>query len=243
MSYAYNFLQWDRAKVIYAGGVEELCWHTYFGFHTLKFLSGSKEGTEFVNAPFDKRRNGITFGEGSCLFCMEDYEHAKARGARILGEIVSFGYSFDPFRLHKYNPRGTGLKLAIKEALDNAGLKPEDIDYISANANSTVTGDKIECDAIKEVFGSYGKKVPVSSIKSMVGECYSVTGAFSAAAALGALHENFIPPTINYEVPDPDCDLNIVANKSKSADLKHVLVVGFAPSGANSCMILKKYEE
>ncbi len=242
MSYAYNFLQWDRAKVIYAGGVEELCWHTFFGFHTLQFLSGSKEKTEFVNCPFDKRRNGITFGEGACLFCMEDYEHAKARGARILGEIASFGYSFDPFRLNRYNPRVTGLKLAMKAALDNAGLMANDIDYICANANSTKSADKYECVAIKDVFGSHAKVVPVSSVKSMVGDCYSVTTGFAAAAALGAIYENFIPPTINYQVPDPDCDLNIIANKSVSANLKNVLVVGFAPSGANSCMVLRKYE-
>lgn len=243
MSYAYNFLQWDRAKVIYAGGVEELCWHTFFCFHTLKFISGAKEGTEFINCPFDKRRNGITFGEGACLFCMEDVEHAKARNARILGEIASFGYSFDPFRLHKYNPRGTGLKLAIEDALNNAGLMATDIDYICANANSTVAADKIESMVIKQIFGEYGKKVPVSSVKSMVGECYSVTGGFSAAAALGAIHEGFIPPTMNYQEPDPDCDLNIIANKSCPANLKNVLVVGFAPSGANSCMVLRKYED
>ncbi len=242
MSYAYNFLQWDRAKVIYAGGVEELCWHTYFGFHTLQFLSGSKSGTEFVNCPFDKRRNGITFGEGACLFCMEDYEHAKARGARILGEVASFGYSFDPFRLNRYNPRVTGLKLAMRAALDNAGLMAHDIDYICANANSTKSADKYECVAIKDVFGSHAKVVPVSSVKSMVGDCYSVTTGFAAAAALGAIYENFIPPTINYQVPDPDCDLNIIANKSVSANLKNVLVVGFAPSGANSCMVLRKFE-
>lgn len=243
MSYAYNFLQWDRAKVIYAGGVEELCWHTFFCFHTLKFISGAKEGTEFINCPFDKRRNGITFGEGACLFCMEDVEHAKARNARILGEIASFGYSSDPSRLHKYNPRGTGLKLAIEDALNNAGLMATDIDYICANANSTVAADKIESMVIKQIFGEYGKKVPVSSVKSMVGECYSVTGGFSAAAALGAIHEGFIPPTMNYQEPDPDCDLNIIANKSCPANLKNVLVVGFSPSGANSCMILRKYEE
>lgn len=243
MSYAYNFLQWDRARVIYAGGVEELCWHTFFCFHTLKFISGAKEGAEFINCPFDKRRNGITFGEGACLFCMEDVEHAKARNARILGEIASFGYSSDPSRLHKYNPRGTGLKLAIEDALNNAGLMATDIDYICANANSTVAADKIESMVIKQIFGEYGKKVPVSSVKSMVGECYSVTGGFSAAAALGAIHEGFIPPTMNYQEPDPDCDLNIIANKSCPANLKNVLVVGFSPSGANSCMILRKYEE
>lgn len=242
MSYAYNFLQWDRAKVVYAGGVEELCWHTFFGFHALQFLSGSKPGVEFINCPFDKRRNGITFSEGACLFCMEEYDHAKARGARILGEVASFGYSFDPFRLNRYNPRVTGLKLAMRQALDNAGLMATDIDYICANANSTKSADKYECLAIKDVFGSHAKVVPVSSVKSMVGDGYSVTTGFAAGAALGAICGGFIPPTINYRVPDPECDLNIIANKSVPANLKNVLVVGFAPGGANSCMVLRKYE-
>ena len=240
MNYAYDFLKWDRAKVILAGGVEEMCLQTFFGFYALKFMSGSKEGTQFINCPFDKRRNGVTLGEGACLIVMEDYNHAKARDAKILGEVLAFGYSFDPFRINKYNPRAVGLKLAIQEVLDEADLAPSDIDYICSNANSTIAADKIETFAIKEIFGDCSKKVPISSIKSMVGECYSVSGAFAVAAGLGALNGNFIPPTVNYQEPDPDCDLDYVPNVAREAKLKHVLIINFGPSGSNTCMILKK---
>ncbi len=243
MQYAYDFIQWDRAKVIYTGGVEEMCLQTFFGFYALKFMSGSKEGTTFINCPFDKRRNGVTFGEGACLVAMEDYAHARARKARILGEIASFGYSFDPFRINKYNPRGTGLKLAIKEALNEAGLGASDIDYICSNANSTVAADRVETNAIKEIFGEYSYKIPISSIKSMIGECYSVSGAFAVAAALGALYENFLPPTMNYQEPDPECDLDYVPNQSRPAKLDHVLVINFGPGGSNTCMVLRKFNE
>jgi len=242
MSYAYDFIQLDRAKVIFAGGVEELCKQTYYGFHTLKFISGSKEGEEFVNCPFDKRRNGATFGEGACLAVMEDYEHAKNRGAKILGEVLSFGYYFDPFRINKYNPRGIGIREAMKQALDNADLKPKDIDYICANANSTVAADKIETEAIKDIFGKHSSKIPVSAIKSMIGECYSVSGAFSVAAGLGVLNENFIPPTINYKEKDSDCDLDYVPNQARKAKVNNILINNFGPNGSHCCMVLGRFK-
>lgn len=242
LSYAYDFFQMERAKVIYAGSVEELCFHTYFGFYTLKFLSGSKEGTSFVNCPFDKRRNGITFGEGACLVAMEDHDHAVKRGARILGEVLGFGYFFDPFRINRYNPRGTGVKAAIRNALEDAQVGPEEIDYICANANSTVAADKIETEAIKEVFGPRAYKIPVSSIKSMTGECYSASGSFAVAACLGALTDDFIPPTVNYQEPDPDCDLDYVPNQSRKARLNKILIITFGPEGSNSCMVLGRYQ-
>ncbi len=242
MQYAYDFLQWDRAKVIFAGGVEEMCMQTFFGFYTLKFMSGSKEGTTFINCPFDKRRNGVTLGEGACLIVMEDYEHAKARNARILGEIASFGYSFDPSRINKYNPRATGLKRAMTEALEEAEVDITDIDYICSNANSTLAADKIETNAIKEIFGKHAYKIPVSAVKSMIGECYSVSGAFAVAASLGALNESFIPPTVNYKEPDPDCDLDYVPNEARPAKLKNIFIINFSPSGSNTCMVLRKFE-
>ncbi|MFA5059906.1 MAG: beta-ketoacyl-[acyl-carrier-protein] synthase family protein [Candidatus Omnitrophota bacterium] len=241
MSYSYDFIQYGRAKVIYAGTVEEMCKQTFFGFYTLKFMSGSKEGEPFINCPFDKRRNGITFGEGACIIAMEDYEHAKNRNAPIMAEVLGFGTCFDPFRINKYNPRGTGLIQSIKNTLENCGLGITDIDYICANANSTVAADKIETLAIKEVFGQQAYKIPVSSIKSMTGECYSASGAFAAAASLGALNRNFIPPTVNYKERDPDCDLDYVPNKSRKANLKNILVITFGPNGNNTCMVLRKF--
>jgi 3-oxoacyl-[acyl-carrier-protein] synthase II len=242
LQYAYDFIQWDRAKVIYAGGVEEFCLPTYLGFNAIEYLSGAKPNQEFVNAPFDRRRNGITLGEGACVIAVEEYEHAKARGAHIWAEILGFGYSFDPFKIHKFNPRGTGMKEAMRLALKENGLKPEDIDYICANANSTQAADKIETEAIKEVFGDHAYKVPVSAVKSMVGECYSVTGAFNVAAGVGAICENFLFPTVNYKEADPACDLDYVPNQWRHADLRHVLVNCFGPNGNNNCMVLKKFE-
>lgn len=243
MSYAYDFLQYERAKVIYTGGVEEMAYLTFYGFYVLKFMSGSKDGEAFINCPFDKRRNGVTFGEGACLLCMEDYEHALRRDAPIMAEVLGFGTSFDPFRINKYNPRGAGLKRSMQFALKEAGVKPEDIDYICANANSSIAADKIETEALKEIFGEHAKRIPISAVKSMLGECYSVSGALAAAASVGVLVKNFIPPTINYEIPDPACDLDYVPNKSRKAEVNHILIINFGPNGTNTCMVLKRFKK
>lgn len=241
LSYAYDFIKLERAKLILAGGVEEMCYHTFFGFHELKFLSGAKEGVTHVNCPFDKRRNGITFGEGAVLLGVEELEHAKERKASILGEILGFGSCFDPFRIHKYNPRGTGVKEVMRLALKDANLTTEDIDCIFANANSTQPADKIETEAIKDVFGARAYKIPVTAIKSMIGETFSVSGAMAAAAALGAINKGFIPPTVNYKEKDPVCDLDYVPNKSRKADLDKVMILTFGPSGNSTCMIVGRY--
>jgi 3-oxoacyl-[acyl-carrier-protein] synthase II len=240
MKYAYDFLQLGRARLVYAGGLEELCWPTFMGFHALQFLSGSKEGQPFINCPFDRRRNGITFGEGACLAALEDYDHAVQRGAHVMAEVLSFGYYFDPYRINKYNPRGTGMVKAMRSALEEAGLAAGDIDYICANANSTPAADKIECQAIQDVFGPRAKMIPVSAVKSMLGECYSVSGALSVAACLGAMERDFIPPTINYVSPDPDCPLDVVPNTSRPARLNRILINNFSPSGNHACMVISR---
>ncbi len=240
MQYAYDFIQLDRAKIVFSGSIEEMNYYTFYAFHTLEFMSGSREGESFVNCPFDKRRNGITFGEAAGLVAMEDYDHAKARAANIMAEVLGFGTCFDPFKIHKYNPRGTGLKKAMCLALEDANLDPKDIDCIFANANSTVAADKIETEAIKEVFGNYAKNIPVTAVKSMTGECYSASGMVQAAAALGALTNDFIPPTVNCRERDPDCDLDYVPNKARNAKLKNVLIICFSPNGGNTCMVLGK---
>ncbi len=242
MKYAYDFIQFDRVKLVYTGGVEELCRPTFLGFHVLKFLSGSNRDDKFINCPFDRRRNGIVFSEGASLVAMEDYDHAKKRKAPILGEVLGFGTSFDPFRLNRYNPKALGLKRAIRFALEDSGLKTTDIDCICANANSTPTADKIETLAIKEVFGKHASKILISAPKSMTGESFSVSGAFATAAALSSVKEDFVFPTINYQEKDSDCDLNYVTNKARKAKVKNVLVIIIAPSGGNTCMILRRFE-
>ncbi|MBM3248282.1 MAG: beta-ketoacyl-[acyl-carrier-protein] synthase family protein [Candidatus Omnitrophica bacterium] len=243
IGYAIDFLNFGRAKVVLAGGVEEMCIQTFLGFYKLEFMSGSKNGNQPISCPFDKRRDGIIFGEGAAFLVLEDLEHALSRGANILAEIVNFSICFDPYRINKYNPRGDGIKKAMHSSLEEARLKPSDIDYICANANSTVKADKIETDAIKEVFGNQAKKIPVSAIKSMTGECFSVSAAFQVAAAVGAIKEGFIPPTVNYQEKDPECDLDYVPNQARQKEVRNVLINSFGPSGNNSCLIIKRYEK
>ncbi|MDD5005575.1 MAG: beta-ketoacyl-[acyl-carrier-protein] synthase family protein [Candidatus Omnitrophica bacterium] len=243
LRYACDFIQLNRAKAVVVGGVEELCIQTYLGFYKLKFLAGSKDSDLELSCPFDKRRNGIIFGEGASMVVIEDLESAQARGAKIYAEILSFGSYFDPYRINKYNRLGPGIRAAMRSALENAQLTPRNIDYICANANSTKEADLIEAEAIKDVFGDQAKKVPVSSIKSMVGESFSACGALSLAASLGAIENKFIPPTINYKEPDAECDLDIVANKSRKKELKSVLINTFGPSGTNTCAIIGKFSK
>jgi 3-oxoacyl-[acyl-carrier-protein] synthase II len=241
LRYAYDFIQLNRADQVVVGGVEELCIQTYLGFYKLRFLAASRDSDLELSCPFDKRRNGIIFGEGAAMVVIEDLESAKKRGAHIYAEILSFGAYFDPFRINKYNRLGPGIRAAMRYALENAQLGPRDIDYICANANSTKEADLIEAEAIKDVFNSHSKSVPVSSIKSMVGESFSACGALSLAASVGAIEKSFIPPTINYKEPDTGCDLDIVPNQSRKKDLENVLINTFGPSGTNTCVVIGKY--
>lgn len=243
LKYACDFIQWDRAHVVLVGGVEELCWQTYFGFHRLSFLAGCKEGGIELSCPFDKRRNGIVFGEGSAMLAIEDLEHAQARGARIYAEIKSMGYAFDCYRLAKYHRLGPGIRQAMREAVEKAGLGFSDIDFISANANSTQAADKIEAEAIRDVFGEQADKVPVSAIKSMVGETFSASGAMQLAAGVGSLEKQFIPPTINCSDPDEACALDCVPDKARHTEIKNLLISCFGPSGVNTCVVLSKYKD
>ncbi len=241
LKYASDFIRLQRAQLVFAGSVEELCEPTFLGFHTLEYLSGSKSGQTYISCPFDRRRNGITFGEAACLLAMEDLDHARKRGANIMAEVAGFGYYFDPFRINRFNPKGTGMIEAMRDALADAEMAPEDIDVIFANANSTPAADRIETQAIKTVFGSHSQKIPVTAVKSMVGETYSAGGALAAAAALGSLTADFVPPTVNLKQPDPECDLDYVPNESRQTRVNTVLINAFGVSGNHACMILKRY--
>jgi 3-oxoacyl-[acyl-carrier-protein] synthase II len=240
MHYAYDFIRSGRAQCVLTGGVEELCWQTFYGFHALRFLSGAREGQRFINCPFDKRRNGIMLSEGAALLSMEEYGQARKRKAPVLGEVLGFGYSFDPYRINKYNPRGTGLKTAIRKALKDARVTAQDIDCICANANSTPQADKIETEAIKDIFGKQAYQIPVTAVKSMIGESFSASGALAAAAALGIINKHFIPPTVNYHEKDPACDLDYVPNKVRAASVNKILIITFGPNGSSSCMVVGK---
>jgi 3-oxoacyl-[acyl-carrier-protein] synthase II len=243
LKYACDFIKMGRADAVLVGGAEELCLQTYLGFYKLRFLSGSKQGAPEINCPFDARRNGIVFGEGAAMVLIEDEKTAKSRGAHVYGEIASMGYSFFPFRLNKYHKLGTGLKEVMGKALREAELKPRDIDYISANANSTPEADCIETQAIKEIFGKDAYSTPVSSVKSMVGETFSASGAMQLAAGLASLEKDFVPPTINYKKKETCCDLDYVTEGARKTRVRHALLSCFGPSGVNTAVVLSKYEE
>lgn len=232
----------DRRAVI-TGALEEMCEETFLGFYKLKYLSGMNGNGGVLSCPFDRRRNGIVFGEGAGVMVLEDLKSARARGANIYAEICGFASSFDPFRLNRYNLKGSGMTESMDLALQKAGLEPKDVDYICVSANSTTDGDLAEARAIRKVFGSLSKNIPVSSVKSMVGETYSAGGALSTIAAVGAIYNHFIPPTINIKSIDPEIDLNLVINKAKTANIKTVMVNAFGQNGACSSLIIKRFKE
>jgi 3-oxoacyl-[acyl-carrier-protein] synthase II len=239
--YASNMIRNHGYKAVLAGGVEELCEQTYKGFYKIGHLAGSRQGKVELNCPFDKRRNGIVLGEGSGIVIVEELDHALERGAHIYGEVAGYGTQFDPDSRNIYSPKARGAALAMRSALEDASLEPEEIGYIQSAANSTLDCDVMESRAIKAVFGPRTPSVPVSGIKSMIGETFSASGAMSLCASLGALTENFIPPTINYLTPDRRCQLDVVPNKSRAARIESVLINAFSPTGSNSSLVIQRY--
>lgn len=242
IDYAVKSIKLHNRKVVITGAVEEMCEQTFLGYLKLNYLSGLNSNSEPISCPFDKRRDGIIASEGSGVIVLEELESALARNATIYAEVISTASNFEPYRLHKYNPKGKGMTEAMKLAIERANMIPEDIDYICANANSTQDADFIETQAIKEVFGDYAKKIPVSSIKSMIGETYSASGGLAAIASIGAINRGFIPPTINYEEKDSRLDLDYVPNKARKIKINTVMINSFGQNGANSVLIIKRYE-
>jgi len=238
LRYALDFIKSGKAKAVLVAGVEALSFQNFVGFYNLGFLAGIN--AEEISCPFDKRRNGIILGEGACVLVAEDEEYAKKRNAKIYAKISSVENIFDAYRSGKYQPKADGLTRVISRALKNSHTGP--IDYISAAANSVQQQDKLETMAIKEDFQELAAKIPISSIKSMIGETLSVAGLFQIASSIGAMMNGFIPPTINYKEPDPACDLEYVPNESRQAMVRNVLINNFGPGGNNAAAIISKYE-
>jgi 3-oxoacyl-[acyl-carrier-protein] synthase II len=241
VSYAFDFIRLETAEVVLAGGVEELCEETFRGFYQLGCLSGM-DGSETICCPFDARRNGTILSEGAAVLVLENERHALERGAGILATVSGYGSSFDPSAENTFDNAGKGLRNAIGIALKDAMLNPEDIDYVASGANATKGLDRFETRVLKEVFGEAAFRVPVSSIKSMVGESFSASGALALSASVGAIVRNTIPPTVNYAAKDPDCDLDYVPNFARPAPIKNVLVLSSDPYGNNTAMVLSRYE-
>ncbi|MHC4358230.1 MAG: beta-ketoacyl-[acyl-carrier-protein] synthase family protein [Planctomycetota bacterium] len=245
MMYATDFLRLGRAKVVMVGGVYGLTSNVFWGACRAGVLSGSRNAGNDVEicAPFDKRRNGIVMGEGAALLILERLEDAQARGARIYAEVKGYGTSFNPNWGESEDLSG-GIRANLI-ALESAGLGPEDISLIYANANSSPNGDRMETAVIKESFGNHAKKIPVSAIKSMTGDCLDASGAMQCVAAVMSINTGTIPPTINYKEADPECDLDYVPNEKRQADadaeIEHVLVESYSYTGNCSSLILSKF--
>lgn len=241
ISYAGDFIRMKRAKVVLAGGVEELCEETFMGFYKLGCLSGI-DGSEPICCPFDARRNGLILSESAGVIILEEEGHAIERGADILAVLKGCGNSFDPEAEIGFNHDGRGLKKAIEIALNDALIMPQEIDCVISCANSTRGLDRLESKALKEALGEFAYRIPVTSIKSVIGETYSASGALSLSAALGVLQRCIIPPTLNYKERDPECDLDYVSGVPRKKDIKNILITSADPYGQNAAIIIGRYE-
>jgi 3-oxoacyl-[acyl-carrier-protein] synthase II len=214
------------------------------GFASMRALSTRNDEPKRASRPFDAQRDGFVIGEGAGILILEELEFARARGARILGEIVGYGTSGDAFHVTMPDETGSGAIRVMRKAINDAGISPEQIGYINAHGTSTPYNDKFETMAIKQVFGEYAKNgLAVSSTKSMTGHALGAAGGIEAVFSVLAMLENKLPPTINYEFPDPDCDLDYVPNAARDAKVDHVLSNSFGFGGTNACLVFKRFEE
>jgi 3-oxoacyl-[acyl-carrier-protein] synthase II len=212
------------------------------GFTTMTALSRS-EDPKRASIPFDAEREGFVMGEGAGVLLLEELEHAQKRGAKIYAEMVGYGSTCDAYHMTSPSPDGEGAARAMDIAIKEAGIKPEEVSYINAHGTSTPLNDKFETLAIKTVFGENAGKVPVSSTKSMTGHLLGAAGAIEGVVIVKALEEGFIPPTIGYSVPDPECDLDCVPNTGRKAELKYALSNSLGFGGHNAVILMKKWGE
>ena len=229
------------ADVILAGGTHsQIDPMSLSGYATLGALSENNGEPQKASRPFDRKRDGFILGEGAGFLVLEALEHAKARGANVLAEVVGYGNTGDSYRVTDPHPEGVGAEQAMREALRTAKLKPEDIGYINAHGTSTHQNDAQESQAIERIFGPKGEAPPVSSTKSMIGHLIAAAGAVEAVACIRSLETGVIPPTINYENPDPACALDYVPNEAREARLTHVMNNSFGFGGQNIVTVFKK---
>jgi 3-oxoacyl-[acyl-carrier-protein] synthase II len=244
MGDAVERLRAGRAEVMLAGGTEAgICELGLSAFSVMRVLSTRNNEPTKASRPFDVQRDGFVCGEGAAVFVMETLEHAQQRDARILAEVAGYGASADAYHLVAPCPDGNGAARAMREALNDAAIGPEDVDYVNAHGTSTVLNDAVETLAIKAVFSEEAHRVPVSSTKSMVGHGLGASGAIESVACVKTLQTGIIHPTINYEFPDPQCDLDYVPNQGRKADVRVILKNSFGFGGQNACLVLRRFEE
>ncbi len=243
---AYNLIRLGKANMIVSGGAEAaITPGGVGGFNAMHALSTRNDEPEKASRPFSASRDGFIMGEGAGCLILEELEHAKARGAKIYAEMVGEGMSADAHHITASHPEGLGAKLVMSEALDDAGLKPEDIDYINVHGTSTHVGDISEVKAIKELFGDAAYKLNISSTKSMTGHLLGAAGAVEAMFCVLAVKNDIVPPTINHEEgdedPEIDYNLNFTFNKAQKREVRAALSNTFGFGGHNACVIFKKY--
>jgi 3-oxoacyl-[acyl-carrier-protein] synthase II len=232
------------AKVVFAGGTEAgICQLSLGGFSVMRALSTRNDEPQKASRPFEANRDGFVPGEGAGILVLEEMEHAISRGVPILAEIVGYGVSSDAYHPVHPDENGEGAARAMSWAIADAGLTPPDIDYINAHGTSTPVNDAIETLAIKLVFGDGAYHVPISSTKSMIGHAMGGSGGVEAVAAVKTIQTGIIHPTINYETPDPACDLDYVPNEARKKDVRTVLSNSFGFGGQNACLVIRRFEE
>jgi beta-ketoacyl-acyl-carrier-protein synthase II len=231
------------ADAILAGGTEA-CMHPLIlaGFIAMRGLAVEEEHPPHASRPFDATRAGFVMGEGACVLVLEELEAARARGATVYAEVLAYGTSNDAHHMAQPEPAATGVAEMMRAAIERAGVGPERVGYINAHGTSTPLGDAAETKAIKDVFGDHAYELAVSSTKSMMGHCFGAAGAIEAMMCVLALHEQKLPPTINYEHPDPVCDLDYVPNESREAEVEVALSNAMGLGGHNACVLLGRVD-
>jgi 3-oxoacyl-[acyl-carrier-protein] synthase II len=241
---AVEIIRRGDADVMLSGGTHSMI-HPFgvTGFNLLTALSTKNDKPKEASRPFDRDRDGFVLGEGAAMVVLEEIEHAKKRGAPIYGELTGYGSTADAYRITDTHPEGRGATRCIKLALDDAQLNPDDIHYINAHGTSTNVNDKVETVAIKNALGQRAYAIPVSSTKSMMGHLIAAAGATELIICLLAIRDGVLPPTINYQTPDPDCDLDYVPNQARQARCDHALTNSFGFGGQNISLIVSRFNE
>jgi 3-oxoacyl-[acyl-carrier-protein] synthase II len=241
---AFREIQSGDADVMITGGTEAAVSPMALGgFASMKALSTRNDEPELASRPFDSDRDGFVLGEGSGGLVLESLEHASDRGASIYAEVGGTGYTGDAYHITDMAPGGEGGVRAMRKALSEAGLRPEDVDYVNAHGTSTPIGDRTETAAIKTVFGDHAKNLAVSSTKSMTGHLLGASGAIEAIACVLAIRDNKVPPTINYEKPDPECDLDYVPNQARELPVSVAMNNSFGFGGHNAVLVIREFEK
>ena len=239
---ALRAIQRGDAEVMITGGSEaSITPVSLAGFCSSRALSTRNDEPPKASRPFDKKRDGFVMGEGAGMMILESLDHAQRRGAEIYAEIIGVGMSADAYHITAPAPGGEGAIRSMRLALKDAGLSPESVDYINSHGTSTDLGDVTECQAIKAVFGEHAYKIPVNSTKSMIGHLLGAGGAVELIAAIKSMEEGILHPTINYEFPDPECDLDFVPNQKRSVDINTAISNSFGFGGHNITIVVKKF--